>query len=364
MLPPGLELSAAIEGHRVQRPRCFGSIIPSVIAHAQRAMVRFAGQRRRLSVGCRTRARPRLQVMIAVVVVRDGQLPAGGDETVAECDGRALLLGSGTATAAQALVGIATHVIAVETGPFQPGANAARLAPLLVNEPAVVLPGSPDGRDLAPRLAALLHRSLFAGAIKVSTTKIELTRNGSTEIHEVNPGPTFVATLQPGVRGAAPAPNAAAPTIEHLDAAAGSAARDAEVHAVLPPDPATIDLAEATRIVGGGAGLDGPARMTQLGRVGAALGASTGATRVLTDRGWAAHERQIGTTGVVVNPRLYLAFGISGAVQHTSGLGNPDHVISVNTDGHCPMMQLADLAIIGDANAVLDELERVLDGPT
>ena len=136
------------------------------------------------------------------------------------------------------------------------------------------------------------------------------------------------------------------------------------MHAVLPPDPATIDLAEATRIVGGGAGLDGPARMTQLGRVGAALGASTGATRVLTDRGWAAHERQIGTTGVVVNPRLYLAFGISGAVQHTSGLGNPDHVISVNTDGHCPMMQLADLAIIGDANAVLDELERVLDGPT
>ena len=81
-----------------------------------------------------------------------------------------------------------------------------------------------------------------------------------------------------------------------------------------------------------------------------------GATRVITDRGWVGHERQIGTTGVVVDPRLYIAFGISGAVQHTSGLGTPDHIISVNTDPHCPMMQLADLAVVADANAVLDEL--------
>jgi electron transfer flavoprotein alpha subunit len=58
----------------------------------------------------------------------------------------------------------------------------------------------------------------------------------------------------------------------------------------------------------------------------------------------------------VEEPTLYIAFGISGAVQHTSGLGTPDHIISVNTDAHCPMMQLADLAVVGDANAVLDEL--------
>ena len=72
------------------------------------------------------------------------------------------------------------------------------------------------------------------------------------------------------------------------------------------------------------------------------------------------HERQIGTTGVVVDPDLYISFGISGAVQHTSGLGRPDHIISVNTDPHCPMMQLSDLAIVSDANATLDELARLL----
>ncbi|MCU1390297.1 MAG: Electron transfer flavoprotein alpha subunit, partial [Ilumatobacteraceae bacterium] len=77
---------------------------------------------------------------------------------------------------------------------------------------------------------------------------------------------------------------------------------------------------------------------------------------VITDRGWVGHDRQIGTTGVVVDPALYIAFGISGAVQHTSGLGQPDHIISVNTDPHCPMMQLADLAIVSDANAVVAAL--------
>ena len=89
-----------------------------------------------------------------------------------------------------------------------------------------------------------------------------------------------------------------------------------------------------------------------------------GATRVVTDRGWVGHERQIGTTGVVVSPELYVAFGISGAVQHTSGLGDPRHVISVNIDPYCPMMQMSDLAVVSDANAVLDELERLLGTPT
>ena len=86
-----------------------------------------------------------------------------------------------------------------------------------------------------------------------------------------------------------------------------------------------------------------------------------GATRVITDRGWIGHERQIGTTGVVVDPQLYIAFGISGAVQHTSGLGQPEHIISVNLDPHCPMMQLADLAIVSDANDVLAQLLIKLD---
>ncbi len=298
--------------------------------------------------------------MIAVVVVRAGQLPAGGVEAIAECGGRALLVGSELAVALADLAGVATEVTTVELGDFLPGAWAHALAPLLAEEPALVLPGSPDGRDLAPRLAALLHRPLFAGATSVGPQRVELARNGGRELHSSSPGPEFVATLQPGVRGVEADPNQAAPTVTTIEVTLAGDHHDAAVLAVHPPNPATVDLAEAPRIVGGGAGLDGPERIEQLAHVGAALGASMGATRVITDRGWVAHERQIGTTGVVVDPDLYLAFGVSGAVQHTSGLGNPAHIISVNTDQHCPMMQLADLAIVADANETLAALDALL----
>lgn len=297
--------------------------------------------------------------MIAVVVVRAGQLPAGGAEAVAECGGRVLLVGSETATAVADLANIATEVTTVELADFLPAAWAQALASLLADEPAVVLPGSPDGRDLAPRLASLLHRPLLAGATSIGPQHVEMARNGGRELHSVAPGPQFVATLQPGVRGVEASHDLpiAAVTVVHV---ALAALPDATVLAVLPPNPATVDLAEAPRIVGGGAGLDGPERIELLAHVGAALGASMGATRVVTDRGWVAHERQIGTTGVVVDPDLYVAFGVSGAVQHTSGLGNPAHIISVNTDQHCPMMQLADLAIVADANETLAALDALL----
>jgi electron transfer flavoprotein alpha subunit len=295
--------------------------------------------------------------MLAVIVVRDAQLPAGADETISECRGRVVLVGSGTKAAAADMRDVAREVTTMEVGDFRPAAWAEALAEHLTDEPIVVLPASPDGRDLAPRLAAQLQRPLYASAMSVSTSRIDLIRGGGTELHSLEPPAAFVATLQPGVRG-----------VDHVDADTTvrelvtvlSKRHDATIEQLLPPDAATIDLSEADRIVSGGAGLDEPHRFDQLAALGAALGASVGATRVITDRGWVGHERQIGTTGVIVDPQLYVAFGISGAVQHTTGLGRPDHIISINTDPHCPMMQLADLAVVADANAVLDRLiERI-----
>ena len=298
--------------------------------------------------------------------VRHGVLPAGAEEVVAECGGRAVLVGADAASAAEGLAGLADEVQVWETEGYRPAAWAAALAPVLVREPVVVLPASADGRDLAPRLAHRLGRPLLAGAIEVTADRVVIARWGGLAVEDVVPPAQLVATLQPGVRGFARA-GVVAPTVVHLDlpSATGddeehpAGTADATVLEVLPPDPATMDLAEAPRIVAGGAGPRTRRRGSRSWRSSAeALGASLGATRVVTDRGWVGHERQIGTTGVVVDPRLYLAFGISGAVQHTSGLGQPDHVISVNTDASCPMMQLADLAVVSDANAVLDELRR------
>lgn len=300
---------------------------------------------------------------LAVVVVRDGALPLGAGEAVAEAGGRCLLVGSGAAAAAEALGGIADEVRIWEAGAFAPGAWADALVDELAGERVLVLPASADGRDLAPRLAHALRRPLLAGATAVHDQGAALLRRGGQVALDATVDGPFVATLEPGIRGVeATAGGAGAPTPTVLGLALPAGAHDAEVVDVLAPDVATMDLAEAPRILGGGAGLDDAERFEQLARLGVALGAAVGATRVVTDRGWAGHERQIGTTGVAVSPRTYLAFGISGAVQHTAGLGTPEHVISVNTDPHCPMMAMADLAIVSDANAVLDELERRL-GP-
>jgi electron transfer flavoprotein alpha subunit len=280
--------------------------------------------------------------MIAVVVVRDGVLPLGGDEAVAEAGGRAVLVGSGTVSAAADLA--AVEVWTWEAGDYAPGAWAAALGPHVAGDDVVVLPGSPDGRDLAPRLAHVLGRPLHAPAQSVTPDRVVVTRGGGLRTETFTPTGPYVATLEPGVRGA----ETGEPAVPQRISLSGSAL-DAESTDILEADPATMDLADATRIVAAGAGLGAPAYADLLQQVATALGASYGATRVVTDLGWAPFERQIGTTGVVVQPSVYVAVGISGAVQHVSGIGQPDVVVAVNTDASCPMMAMADLAVVTDA---------------
>ncbi len=284
-------------------------------------------------------------------------LPAGGAEAANECGNRSLLIGDGVAAAASQLTG---SVTLCEVGDFRPAAWATALASVLADEPVIVLPSSPDGRDLAPRLSVLLDRPLFAGSVQVNSQRVVMARGGGLSMHTVHVPNEFVATLQVGVRGVDTVTTPASVTERVIEL---PACADGIVERVVEPDAATIDLAEAQRIFGGGAGLTGPEQFEQLATAAASIGASVGATRVITDRGWIGHERQIGTTGVVVAPKLYLAFGISGAVQHTSGLGHPDRIVSVNTDAHCPMMQLADLAVVADANQVLAHLVDLLQIP-
>ena len=300
--------------------------------------------------------------MIAVVVCRDGGLPAGAAETVAEAGQRALVIGDGAERAGALLP--SAKVLAIGRAVFAPAAYAAALAPLFRDAGVpVLLPGSPDGRDLAPRLAAELGWPLYAGCYKVGAGQVGQVRLGGRVADRIDVHGPFVATLIPGVRGVA-----AASTSQTSGLAGSCETRslpsvsraDPTVIGVMPPDPVSIDLAEAVRIVAGGQGLGSIGLFELLGRIGAELGASLGGTRVASDAGWISFERQIGTTGVAVSPRLYVAFGISGATQHTAGLGDPDHVISVNLDGSCPMMAMADLAIVSDAREVLAELAKRL----
>lgn len=341
--------------------------------------------------------------MTAVVPVRGGRMPVGARETVAEAGGRCWIVGSGVAAALEALEPVVTvSATLAELGSFAPGQWAAWLAPRL---PAgsILLPHSADGRDLAPRLAAELGWPLVAGAVRFDPTPvgsgppsggsgdggpgrtgslasrpaaaatITVARYGNLAMDVVAVDGPVVATLQIGVRSADVAappsqrPGTPGPEIverhpdqEGYPARPGPA--DPIVLGELEADRATMDLADATRIVAAGAGLGDRSNLVALEAVAVQLGASVGATRVVTDWGWLPVDRQIGTTGVTVDPRLYLAVGISGAVQHTAGLGQPAHVVAVNTDGACPMMELADLALVCDGPAYLEALEAALTG--
>lgn len=303
---------------------------------------------------------------LAVICSRAGELPLGGTDAAAEAGGESIVIGVGAERAAASLGG---RVRVVEAAAFDPVAWAAALAPVIAADETaddlaadvVILPSSPDGRDLAPHLAAALGRPLLAGAIEVTCTGAAVARHGGATIERIEvPGP-FVATLQPGARGVA-LPGTPE-RVEALDVTVATGGPAAQLIEILPADPATMDLAEAPRIIGGGAGLDAP-DFDRLAEVAAAIGASVGGTRVVTDAGWLPYDRQIGTTGVAVHPDLYIAIGVSGAVQHTAGLGQPRHIVSVNTDASCPMMALADLAIVTDGPGLVDALVRLLAGGT
>lgn len=316
---------------------------------------------------------------LAVVHARGGRLPLGAADALAEAGGDVLVVGSGAKEACEALVG--RRRFFAETGPgLRPAALAVSLVPVLEDVALLVLPGSPDGRDLAPRLAAALGRPLLSNAVRAglvpggpARVHAELARLDDRLLVEVETDGPAVACLAPGATGASPpsSPSGALVELRLSPLGAGAPAPlDARLVGEREADVATMDLAEAARVVAGGYGLaagrdeaTATALFGLLGEVAGALGAALGATRVATDAGWVDHARQIGTTGVAVDPELYVALGVSGAAQHLGGVGDPRTVVSVNLDPSCPMTRRADLGIVADAQALLLELASRLGVP-
>lgn len=296
---------------------------------------------------------------LAVIPVRDGVLPTGANEAVTQADGNALVLGGAVNQTVEEVSHSAQSVICAEVGVFAPAAWAKALAQTLAHTmpevECVVLPASPDGRDLAPRLAAELGWPLVTGAVKLDKSEVQVGRHGGLVLETmILSGPTVV-TIVPGTTQARPGSDDV--VITEIELVLELSSRlDTESLGVTEADAQSLDLSEARRIIAGGAGLHSEEAFVELAELGAAIEASVGGTRVVMDKGWIPFDRQIGTTGIMVNPDLYISLGISGAVQHTAGLGEPAHIIAVNTDPHCPMMTMADLALVTDAPMFLTEL--------
>src|SRR6266702_5023873 len=126
------------------------------------------------------------------------------------------------------------------------------------------------------------------------------------------------------------------------------------------PSPEEVELDAAERIIAGGRGV-GQEGFATIASFAHLLNASVGATRVATDLGWIERARQIGATGKIVRPKLYIACGISGAAQHTSGMTGSQTVVAINPDRSAPIFALADLGLLGDANQVLPLVAKMLE---
>jgi electron transfer flavoprotein alpha subunit len=121
-----------------------------------------------------------------------------------------------------------------------------------------------------------------------------------------------------------------------------------------------VSLATARVVVGGGRGVGGPDGFGPLEELAALLGGALGVSRVVTSQGWRPHRQQVGQTGTRISPELYLACGISGAIQHMAGCLSAKHIVAVNTDPDAPIIARADYAVIGDLNQVIPALIEAL----
>ncbi|HZV51355.1 MAG TPA: electron transfer flavoprotein subunit alpha/FixB family protein [Candidatus Dormibacteraeota bacterium] len=249
------------------------------------------------------------------------------------------------------------------------GAGAEVGAAALAGLPAprvFLVAGTPAGNDLAPRLAGRLGATCLLDCARVlaadegPAADLVVERwaydDRAQERWLVPAGAPAVVALRPGSRGA-PRPRPRPAEVVRLESPAGPRARRRRR---LPADPGSVRLAEAERIVAAGLGIGSRDLLPVVAELARLLGAAVGASRPLADRGWVPFERQIGTTGQQVSPRLYLAIGISGATQHLGGLRAAETVVAVNTDPACPMMARATLAAVGDASQVVPALVRCL----
>lgn len=252
---------------------------------------------------------------------------------------------------------------------YSPEVYAATAVARLRAEPyrAGFFSASAQGRDLAPRVAAALDAGLAADVTEFELTERALTARHPTYIGKAIAtlrleGPLALVSLRPGAIAAVEQPRTA--RLESAAPALDPAAARVVVTDLVERGAAKLDLGEAPVIVSGGRGLKGAENFKLVEDLAAAFGnAAVGATRAVTDDGWRPATDQIGQTGRLVSPSLYVAIGISGAIQHLAGMRTSKVIVAINRDRDAPIMKLADYAIAGDLFEIVprltEEIRRV-----
>lgn len=314
---------------------------------------------------------------------RDGQLQKVGIELIGKARELAdnlnqqvvaMLLGDGVKEQANTLISHGADKVIVIDNPMlkeyvtEPYTKAVH-AILKAKEPEIVLFGATSiGRDLAPRVSARIHTGLTADctglAIDEETKLLMMTRpafggNIMATIVCENHRPQM-ATVRPGVMQALDTDQNRQGEIEEFSVSFVDTDMNVRIREVIKSEHKSVDITEAKILVSGGRGLGLAEKFSMLEDLANVLDGEVAASRACVDVGWIDKERQVGQTGKTVRPDLYLACGISGAIQHAAGMENSEFIVAINRDEYAPIFSIADLGIVGDLNAIVPKLTETI----
>ncbi len=314
---------------------------------------------------------------------RDGKLAKVGKELVGEATRLAsdlgekvvaVVLGSDIKEEAKKLFNYGADEVVVVDDPMlksyvtEPYAKA--LAKIVADcKPNIVLFGATSiGRDLAPRVAGRVHTGLTADCTKLDideeTKLLAMTRpafggNIMATIVCKDYRPQM-ATVRPGVMKALEKDSSKTGEVKEIKVEFTAADMNVEILEEVKETKKTADITEAKVLVSGGRGIGGPEGFQMLKECAEELGGEIASSRACTDAGWIETDRQVGQTGKTVRPELYIACGISGAIQHVAGMENSELVISINKNDTAAIFSVSDLGIVGDVKVIIPKLTEAL----
>jgi electron transfer flavoprotein alpha subunit len=226
-------------------------------------------------------------------------------------------------------------------------------------QPAAVLLGSTqEGKEIAARLAVKLDNGLLTDVLDLSPDGVatQAAFAGQTIVKSKVTRGLPLVTLRPNSVTPAAAPAASAPAVTTLDIALGDADKLARVtERVAEQKGSRPELTEASIVVSGGRGVGNADNFKLVEEIADLLGAAVGASRAAVDSGFYPHQFQVGQTGKTVSPQLYIALGISGAIQHRAGMQTSKTIVAVNKDAEAPIFELTDFGVVGDLFKVVPQ---------